>query len=330
MTTKDICRFKTYLKCKDDKQLSKTRKKINRKRKDGSSKNVYGWSGYTPPPNLSGAAITGNDGAGDGAGMGESYNFENPIIHIKVPGIFTDLPYKGDDDEVWDEENHLNNEDDWEDEEDISSEENQEFIGPYATSFTKKDQARMLYHNLRNQGGSRKYIISQFQRQIGLSRLSAIAYYERIAREYGQTRPLTHRPYYPYRSGGPPGGARSPYAVGVRPPPIPTISQQAPTSSGEQKKPEIKSWHHPDRQGTIRRVKNAHLVYKRQTDDGSFEELWVYKEGKRYDKTLNIRRDILAGTDIPVEKTKSADGSQRAEVWSSGDTQFLHIQGLPN
>ena len=78
MAAEKIC-FKDYIQCKDDKNLSKTRKKINRKRKDGSSKNVYGWAGYGPPPNISGAGsapAAGADGGGAavaGGGVGESY-----------------------------------------------------------------------------------------------------------------------------------------------------------------------------------------------------------------------------------------------------------------
>ena len=67
MAAEKIC-FKDYVDCKDDVKLSKTRKKINRKRKDGSSKNVYGWSGYGTPPGISGAPAGGASGADGGAG----------------------------------------------------------------------------------------------------------------------------------------------------------------------------------------------------------------------------------------------------------------------
>ena len=86
----------------------------------------------------------------------------------------------------------------------------------------------------------------------------------------------------------------------------------------------------PNKQGIIRKVKNAHLVFKRQNEEGTYEELWVYKSGDKLDKEMEIRRDILAGTDIPQNSSKSKDGSQTYDLWSVGNIQFLHISGLPN
>lgn len=85
----------------------------------------------------------------------------------------------------------------------------------------------------------------------------------------------------------------------------------------------------PDRQGLIRNVKNAHLVYKRQDDDGTYEELWAYKVGSLRDE-LDIRKAILAGTDIPINQMQSPDGKQVYHLWSSGNIEMLHIKGLPN
>lgn len=84
----------------------------------------------------------------------------------------------------------------------------------------------------------------------------------------------------------------------------------------------------PNRQGTIRAVKKAHLVYKREGDDG-FEEMWVYNVGSLKDE-LDIRKAILAGTDIKPGKTVSDDGSQTYSIWSAGNAEVLRITGLPN
>lgn len=84
----------------------------------------------------------------------------------------------------------------------------------------------------------------------------------------------------------------------------------------------------PNRQGTIRAVKKAHLVYKREGDDG-FEELWVYNVGSMKDE-LDVRKAILAGTDIKPGKTTSDDGSQTYSIWSAGNAEVLRITGLPN
>lgn len=86
----------------------------------------------------------------------------------------------------------------------------------------------------------------------------------------------------------------------------------------------------PDLQGIIRTVDNAHLVYKRQTGDGDYEELWIYNVQSDLRNDLDIRRNILAGTDIPQGKTKSEDGSQYYDIVTLGNAQLLHISGLPN
>lgn len=86
----------------------------------------------------------------------------------------------------------------------------------------------------------------------------------------------------------------------------------------------------PNRMGTIRVIKGAHLVYKREDEGGSFEELWIYRTRDGSKEDLEVRRDILAGTDIPTNKKKSKDGTQSFTLWSVGNVQFLNIQGLPN
>lgn len=86
----------------------------------------------------------------------------------------------------------------------------------------------------------------------------------------------------------------------------------------------------PDRQGVIREVDQAHLVFKRKTDDGTFEELWVYNIGLGIKSELETRRSILAGTDIPVGQLKSKDGKQTFDLWTVGNVQMLKVKGLPN
>ena len=86
----------------------------------------------------------------------------------------------------------------------------------------------------------------------------------------------------------------------------------------------------PDRQGLIRVVPNAHLVYKRATEEGTFDELWIYNVGEDFTDELETRRGILAGTDIEMNRMRSEDGSQRYELWNAGNAQLLHITGLPS
>lgn len=84
----------------------------------------------------------------------------------------------------------------------------------------------------------------------------------------------------------------------------------------------------PDRQGVIRKIDNAHLVYKRKNEEGKFEELWIYKTGGRFEDELDIKQKIISGTDIQPNKTVSENGEQSYELWTVGNVQFLFITGL--
>lgn len=83
-------------------------------------------------------------------------------------------------------------------------------------------------------------------------------------------------------------------------------------------------------QGVIRTVKGAYLVYKRDTGDGNFEELWIQSVGKDLEKSVKIKKAILAGTDIDPSTNQSDDGNQEAEVTAVGNVQFVKITGLQN
>lgn len=86
----------------------------------------------------------------------------------------------------------------------------------------------------------------------------------------------------------------------------------------------------PDFQGNIRTVAGADLVYKRKEEDGNYEELWIYNVGTDIKKETQIRRAILAGTDIVPSQRESEDGTQRSETFTVGNVQYLKISGLPN
>ncbi len=87
----------------------------------------------------------------------------------------------------------------------------------------------------------------------------------------------------------------------------------------------------PDRQGVIRTVKGSHLVYKREQPDGFYEEMWFYNIGKDASRDeLEIKKNILAGTDIKVNQTISDDGAQTYSIWSVGNGQMIRITGIPN
>ena len=85
----------------------------------------------------------------------------------------------------------------------------------------------------------------------------------------------------------------------------------------------------PDRQGMIRNVDGAHLVYKRKQPDGTFEELWFYLVNDLQQGMKN-RKAVLAGTDINMNTTSSEDGDQHYVTWGVGNGECLNIKGLPN
>lgn len=86
----------------------------------------------------------------------------------------------------------------------------------------------------------------------------------------------------------------------------------------------------PNFQGEIRTVTGANLVYKRQDDGGTYEELWIYNVGDDVKAEVQIRRAILAGTDILPSSRESEDGTQQADTYTVGNVQFLKLTGLPN
>ena len=84
----------------------------------------------------------------------------------------------------------------------------------------------------------------------------------------------------------------------------------------------------PNRAGVIRYVKGAHLVYKREQEDGTYEEMWIFNSGE-FKRDMDVKKAILAGTDIPVNATASEDGSQEVSMWSAGNADIVVVKGLP-
>lgn len=83
-------------------------------------------------------------------------------------------------------------------------------------------------------------------------------------------------------------------------------------------------------QGIIRTVKGANLVYKRKDSDGDFTELWIYNIGKDMKHSNDVKRAIVAGTDIDPSRMESEDGTQKMDLYSIGNVQYLELSGLPN
>jgi len=95
-------------------------------------------------------------------------------------------------------------------------------------------------------------------------------------------------------------------------------------------KDDNKKKENPDKQGVLRKIQNAHLIYKRQDVDSTYTELWTYDIQKGVKDEFNIRNAILNGTDIDHKTGSSPDNIQRYELWTSNNRQFMQITGLPN
>lgn len=215
---------------------------------------------------------------------------------------------------------------------DISDDGVQEENEEESTSFAT---ARQLFQSLVGQKLSRRKIIDAFQKRIGVTNSTAVSYYQRLAKDAGLTtsgeRTLNSKPGMPQGMGAqtnPLAGA-APNQGGVNPQTSDDLLKQKLDSESDNQPQGKEVPNDPDRQGLIRFVKGAHLVYKRQNNEGTYDELWQIKISGDLDDALEVRRAILAGTDIPPRATKSQDGSQSYTLTTLGNAQILAIKNLP-
>lgn len=209
----------------------------------------------------------------------------------------------------------------------------------------KIDIARRLLPGLLNNPNlSRAEIISRLEDTAQVTHSTAVSYYERIAKELGHTNKERKGSAIQTDSGGGLGGTQpSDFGSvgggmgggsafgGSRMSPFATPTSRGGSFSQNQTI-ELQGMDSddPNRIGIIRTVDDAHLVYKRQTSNGTFEELWIYKLGDSIKSSDKIKHAIIAGTDIPTGQMRSPDGSQKYEVTTMGDAQYIKITGLPN
>lgn len=200
-------------------------------------------------------------------------------------------------------------------------EEEEDYEEDAEQSANKIDLARQLFQALINRpDATRKGIIQQFIDNVGVTHSTAVSYYERLAKEAG----LTGK-----------GDGKQDIGVGT--------GMETDTSGGESAPvdelpadtdldldDEVGEPDDSNRAGVIRTIDDAHLIFKQQDEEGKFEELWIYNTNEKLGDELNIRRAILAGTDIPPKKTRSPDGTQTYTLTTLGNAQFVHIKGLPN
>ena len=85
-----------------------------------------------------------------------------------------------------------------------------------------------------------------------------------------------------------------------------------------------------DYQGNIRTVRGAHLVYKRMTEDGTYDELWIYNVGKNKPAEQKIRNAILAGAGTSDGVGEEGAEAKQPETYTVGNVQYIKLTGLPN
>lgn len=190
-----------------------------------------------------------------------------------------------------------------------------ELLHEVQKGINKIDSARQLFQSLINRpDANRQNIIKQFEQQIGVTNSTAVSYYERLAKEAGITK----------------DGDKQELGLGNGAGGYSTSFNSSNSSQDQPNGEEIvdDELENDERVGIIRTIANAHLIYKERSETGTYNELWIYNIGKGNDE-LDIKRDVLAGTDIPPTKTKSPDGSQSYTITTMGNAQYLHVMGLP-
>lgn len=184
----------------------------------------------------------------------------------------------------------------------------------------KVDQARQLFQAMFNRpNATRADIINSFMKDVGVTNSTAVSYYTRFLDEFGLS---SKEGPESLGQGVEMGGGMDQAAAGK--------GDEVLTPPADDTDVDMEEPVDPNRAGIIRTVDNAHLIYKRQSETGTYEELWIYNLHDATHDELDIRRDILAGTDIPVKKTKSADGKQSYSITTMGNGQLLKITGLQN
>jgi len=190
----------------------------------------------------------------------------------------------------------------------------------------KIDKARSLFKGLMsNPDMSRAEVITAFEKQLDITNSTAVSYFQRLAKEAGLTNIGKESSGMEAETGS---GMTDTSGDSAASEDFGDVGLELPDEDLELNT-QVPESDNPDRQGVIRTVDNAHLVYKRENEEGTYDELWVYNTSEHMKDELTIRRAILAGTDIPPKKTQSEDETQTYVLTTMGNGQMLEITGLP-
>jgi hypothetical protein len=198
-----------------------------------------------------------------------------------------------------------------------------------AEKVSKFDQSRSIVKSMLDKN-PREDIIAHLESKLGIKHSTATTYYERISKELGRStktemttgknigdsEDVTDDKFTADEDAGQRDNAQDD-ETGAGPDEELDINNEIPQSDD------------PNKQGILRAIDNAHLIYKRENAEGTFDELWIYSVDSSMENELNIRRNILAGTDIPPKKSKSDDGNQSYTLTTMGNAQILNILNLP-
>ncbi len=211
---------------------------------------------------------------------------------------------------------------------------NTKFAGKVAyenEEVSKIDRARRLLKGmLSNEDFDRQEVLAKLMQTLNITEETATSYFQRIAKEMGLTNTGSDKDSNNSGMSADEESSDSAQQDAALDQEQPTDPNAEPHLDDEAfSAPPVDENGDPNRQGVIRVIQNAHLVYKRQNEEGTFDELWIYNTGDHVKDELETRRDILAGTDIPPKRSKSEDGQQAYRLTNLGNAQMLEITGLP-
>jgi len=133
----------------------------------------------------------------------------------------------------------------------------------------KIEQARRIFKEMMaDKESTRTDIIERFEKEVKVTHSTAVSYYTRFRKEFGLSDDDS------MSQGAMVAGSNA----GGEAPTHPGAGTEAYGTPVGDAKPEMQEFTNPDRAGIIRVVDNAHLIYKRQTENGTFEELRPMKE----------------------------------------------------
>ena len=194
---------------------------------------------------------------------------------------------------------------------------------------SKIDRARSMMKSLiTDEDFDRQEVLQNLMAALDVTESTAISYFQRIAKEMGLTN---------LGDGDDEGGSRREGADGEgmsasEPAAMDDTGSRRSAFDNEEPEEEVEipESDDPDRQGVIRVVANAHLIYKRQNEEGTFDELWIYNTEKgvkndlKFVETFLLAQTLLQRRLVP----RMVHNNTACRIWVM--LKFLKLQACPN